>query len=140
MRFIARKRRQAPAIIIVSLIDILIVLLIFLMVTTTFKQHPAIKVAVPESTQVREGATEANLVVTVSDQAPYFYLGQIPVTMDKLQSELATRARRDTNLAVTIRGDTASTWGRIVNVMDAARAARIRHVSAVVRKPGAPSP
>ena len=36
MRFYARKRKQAPAVIIVALIDILIVLLIFLMVTTTF--------------------------------------------------------------------------------------------------------
>jgi biopolymer transport protein ExbD len=138
MRFIARKRRQAPAIIIVSLIDILIVLLIFLMVTTTFKQHPAIKVAVPESSQPREGASEANLVVTVNDKAPFFYLGQIPVTLDKLQNELTARARKDPNVALTIRGDTATTWGRIVIVMDAARAARIRNVSALVRKPGSP--
>ena len=67
MRFSARKRRQPPAIIIVALIDILIVLLIFLMVTTAFKQQPALKLALPESSQaLRTGANEtAPLVVTI---------------------------------------------------------------------------
>ena len=56
MRFYIRKRRQAPAVIIVALIDILIVLLIFLMVTTTFKQQPALKLALPESSQAKRPA------------------------------------------------------------------------------------
>ena len=59
-----------------SLIDILIVLLIFMMVTTTFKQHPAVKLVLPQSSQPREGASEANLIVTVAEQPPYFFLGQ----------------------------------------------------------------
>lgn len=136
MRFIQRKRRQPPAIIIVSLIDILIVLLIFLMVTTTFKQHPAVKLALPESSQPREGASEANLVVTVAEQPPYFFLGQLPVTLDKLKGELAARAARDPEVALTIRGDTAATWGRIVNVMDAAKVAKIHKISALIKAPG----
>ena len=136
MRFLQRKRRQAPAIIIVSLIDILIVLLIFMMVTTTFKQHPAVKLALPQSSQPREGASEANLIVTVAEQPPYFFLGQLPVTIEKLQSELVARLGKDPNVALTIRGDTASTWGRIVQVMDAAKAARVKNVSALVKTGG----
>ena len=38
MRFTTRKRRQAPAVIIISLIDILIVLLIFFITSTHFKK------------------------------------------------------------------------------------------------------
>ncbi len=136
MRFVQRKRRQPPAIIIVSLIDILIVLLIFMMVTTTFKQHPAVKLVLPESNQPREGASEANLIVTVAEQPPYFFLGQLPVTLDKLRGELATRAGRDPNVALTIRGDTAATWGRIVQVMDAAREAKVKKVSALIKQGG----
>ena len=45
MKFSVRKRRTAPAVIIVALIDVLVVLLIFLMVTTTFKQQPLLKLA-----------------------------------------------------------------------------------------------
>ena len=68
MQFYAHKRRQAPAVIIVALIDILIVLLIFLMVTTTFKQQPALKLALPESSQAQKtGASEAPPVVVSID-------------------------------------------------------------------------
>ena len=135
MRFFQRKRRQPPAIIIVSLIDILIVLLIFMMVTTTFKQHPAVKLVLPQSSQPREGASEANLIITVAEQPPYFFLGQLPVTIEKLQGELVARVGRDPNVALNIRGDTAATWGRIVEVMDAARAAQVKNVSALVKTP-----
>ncbi len=39
--------------------DVLIVLLIFLMVTTTFKQQPSLRLALPESSQAqKEGANE----------------------------------------------------------------------------------
>ncbi len=51
MRFLIRKRRTAPAVIIVALIDVLIVLVIFLLVTTTFKQQPSLRLQLPESTQ-----------------------------------------------------------------------------------------
>ena len=45
--------------IIVALIDILIVMLIFIIVTSTFKQQPALKLALPESSQAKKsGATE----------------------------------------------------------------------------------
>ena len=67
MRFYVRKRRQAPAVIIVALIDILIVLLIFLLVTTTFKQQPALKLSLPESSQAQKsGANETPPLVSAS--------------------------------------------------------------------------
>src|SRR5205823_12081600 len=91
MRFVTRKRRQPPAIIIVALIDILIVLLIFLMVTTAFKQQPALKLSLPESSQAQKsGASElAALVVSVDPQGDY-RLGPEgkPVTADQLKAEL----------------------------------------------------
>ncbi len=135
MRFTQRKPRQAPTVIIVSLIDILVVLLIFLMLTTTFKQQPAIKLALPESNQPHAGASEAGLVVTVAKVAPYFYFGPQPVTLDRLRGELALRAKRDPQATLTIRGDTDAALGKVINVMDTAKAAGITHVS-VFTKPG----
>jgi biopolymer transport protein ExbD len=137
MRFHERKRRQPPAIIIISLIDILIVLLIFMMVTTTFKQHPAVTLALPESKQPTEGASENNLVVTVAKQEPFFYLGPKPVTLDQLQIELQSRAAKDPQTLLSIRADTDAPFGRIVQIMDVAKAAHIRTASALVKRPGA---
>ncbi len=136
MQFLTRKHRQPPSVIIVSLIDILIVLLIFLMVTTTFKQQPALKLALPESNQPREGASEAQLVVTVGPSAPHLYLGAQPVTLAELERELAVRAAQNPQVALAIRADAAAPFGQIVRVMDAAKAARIKTVNAFTRAPG----
>jgi len=126
MQFITRKRRQPPPIIIISLIDILIVLLIFLMVTTTFKQQPALKLALPESKQAKQGASDAPLVVTISQHEPYFYLGARPVTLDRLQQELASSAARNPKIVISIRADAKAPLEQVVKVMDAARAANIK--------------
>lgn len=139
MRFYARKRRQPPAIIIVALIDILIVLLIFLMVTTTFKQQPALKLALPESTQaVKSGANEsAPLIVSIDPQGG-LRLGKdaMPVTLERLKSELLTRAAQDPQLRLAISADKAAPWGQIVKVMDVAKEANIKVVNAFMREAG----
>src|ERR1700716_875252 len=108
MRFFIRKRRQPPAIIIVALIDVLIVLLIFLMVTTTFKQRPALKLALPESTQAtKTGANEAApLVVTIDDKGN-LRLGveAKPVTADRLKAGLLEEAGKNPQLKLAISAD-----------------------------------
>src|SRR5512139_2896256 len=111
MQFYTRKRRQAPAVIIVALIDILIVLLIFLMVTTTFKQQPALRLALPESTQAQKtGANEAAPLVVSVDAQGNLRLGTdaTPVTVDRLRSELVSRAQKDPELKLAISADKAA--------------------------------
>jgi len=125
MRFLTHKHAQPPTIIIVSLIDILIVLLIFLMVTTTFKQQPALKLALPESKQAKPGSTENSLLITIAPKPPYFYLGAQSVTFERLQAELQMRSAKTTNLQISIRADTDAPVGQVVKVMDLAKSANI---------------
>jgi biopolymer transport protein ExbD len=132
MQFSTRKRRQAPTVIIVSLIDVLIVVLIFLMVTTTFKQLPAIRVALPASNQPRGGASDNALVVTVPKQGP-LYLKTVPVTMDTLQQRLVEAVRLNPQTTLAIRADTDTPVGLLVKVMDAAKAANIKVASVFTR-------
>ncbi len=141
MRFYVRKRRQAPAVIIVALIDVLIVLLIYLMVTTTFKQQPALRLALPESSQAqRTGAHEnAPLVVSV-DPKGSLRLGPEgkPVTVDRLREELMAAVAKTPDLKLAISADTTAPFGQIVRVMDAAKEAKIKMVNAFTREPGKP--
>src|SRR5512142_2081500 len=98
MRFYSRKRRQAPAVIIVALIDILIVLLIFLMVTTTFKQQPALKLALPESSHaLKTRATESAPLVVSIDEKGILYLGndKKAMTFETFKAELIGAVRKD---------------------------------------------
>ncbi len=127
MHFLERRRRRHPTIIIVALIDVLVVLLIFLVTTTTFKQQPAIRLVLPESRQPREGARVENVVITIAREAPYYYLGQTPVTLDQLQAELKQRAAQNPEASVAVRGDTEAALGRFVTVMDLVKAAGFKN-------------
>src|SRR3954464_5101435 len=105
MRFYMRKRRQAPAVIIVALIDILIVLLIFLMVTTTFKQQPALKLVLPESSQAQQtGAQESPPMVVSIDAEGSMRLGTeaTPVTAERLKTELLASVQKTPDLKLAI--------------------------------------
>ena len=129
MRFTTRKHRQAPAVIIISLIDILIVLLIFLMVTTTFKQFPAVKLALPGVRAPKEGATQNNqtMIVTVDKKEPFFYLNTVPVTLTKLQEEFTRRAAaQGTNTQLAIRSDKEASVDNMLKVVQAAYAAHLK--------------
>jgi biopolymer transport protein ExbD len=141
VRFFVRKRKQTPGVIIIALIDVLIVMLIFLMATTTFRQHPALKLALPQSSQARkEGASpEAALVVSV-DLVGDLRLGSSPkpVTPDDLTTALQIEKLKNPEVQLAIRADEGAPFGRIVRVMDAAKVAGIQTVSAFTRKAGQP--
>ena len=139
MRFTTRKHRAAPAVIIISLIDILIVLLIFLMVTTTFKQFPAVKLALPDAKDVKEGSTQNSqtMIVTVQKTAPHYYLNTVPVTMSKLQEEFSRRASQSTNATVAIRSDKDAPFFTVLDVVKAANSAKIKsQISVFVQNTG----
>jgi biopolymer transport protein ExbD len=135
-----RQRHRAPSVIIVSLIDVLLVVLIFLMVTTTFKKaEPMLKLALPESKQAKAGATDAKpFVIIVTTNAPYFYRGDNPVTLDRLQNELDAATKKDPQLKVTIKADKHSPFGEVIKLIDAAKTANVASINAVTEKTATP--
>jgi biopolymer transport protein ExbD len=136
MQFRAHKRRNAPTVIIVALIDVLIVLLIFLMVTTTFRQQPALRLALPESSSAqRTGESEsAPLIVSIDDKGNLRLGNEArPITVDQLKSELTAQAEKKPDLKVAINADKSAPFGEIIKVMDAAKAAHIKMVNAFTK-------
>jgi biopolymer transport protein ExbD len=139
MKFAVRKHHTPPAVIIVALIDVLIVLVIFLLVTTTFKQVPALQLALPESTQVLKPGYNDNppQVVTIASNSVVF-LGTYPYTIDQLRAQLTAQAEKNPNVKVAVRADRNAPWGTVVAVMDAVKAAHIKLMSAYTKEPGRP--
>ena len=138
MNFSVHKRRRAPSIIIVSLIDVLLVVLIFLMVTTAFKDTPAFKITLPETTQQAPKPGVADnppLIITITTNAPNFYLGKLPVTLDRLRAEIAQRAKENPRLILAIRADDQAAYGNVVKVTEAAQSAEVKEVRTFL-KPG----
>ena len=139
MQFYARKRRQPPAVIIVALVDILIVLLIFLMVTTTFKHQPALKLALPESSQAKKSGAHEDAPLEISiDPKGNLRLGTDakPVTIERFRDELRVAIVKTPDLKLAIRADQMAPFGQIVKVMDVAKEAKIKTVNAYTKETG----
>jgi biopolymer transport protein ExbD len=115
--------------------------LIFLMVTTTFKQQPALKLVLPESSQAQKtGANETPPLVVSIDPKGILRIdsGATPVTVERLKEELLARVAKTPGLQLAISADTAAPFGVIVKVMDAAREAKIKMVNAFTKEAGKP--
>jgi biopolymer transport protein ExbD len=96
-----------------------------------------LRLSLPESTQaLKTGANEdAPLVVTV-DKEGNLRLGteSLPVTNDRLRSELQARAAKNPELKLAISADRAAPWGQIVKIMDAAKEAKIKIANAFMKE------
>ena len=87
MQFRAKKKRSAPSVIIVSLIDVLMVVLIFLVITTTFKERiPALDMTLPASKHAGSSIAESEkpLLVRIEKTAPHIRLSDKSVTASEL--------------------------------------------------------
>jgi biopolymer transport protein ExbD len=132
MRFHVRKRSNTPTVIIVALVDVLVVLLIFLMVTTSFKQQPTLRLALPESSQTRKSGASTNeppFVVSITSNAVIF-LDKTPIPFDTLRARLQAEVAKNPQVKLAINADRYAPFYRIVNVMDIARDLKIKSVSA----------
>ena len=132
MRFLIRKRRNTPTVIIVALVDVLVVLLIFLMVTTTFKQQPSLRLELPKSSQAQKtGATtnEPPFMINITSNA-VVVVDRSPMPFENLKARLQQEVEKNPDLRLAINADKNAPWYRIVNVMDLAKELKIKAVSA----------
>lgn len=129
MRFYTRKRRS-PAIIIVSLIDILAILLIFFIVTTTFrKNQPQLQINLPESKTAEQAPAEKTepLVLRVKTDTE-ITLDDKPVTLDSLADELKTQREQFPNRPIAMQADREAPFGVVVKVLDALKDAGVKNI------------
>lgn len=141
MEFFPRKRKNPPAVIIVALIDVLIVVLIFLLVTTTFKQQPALKLTLPESSQAKtEGSSElAPVYVSIKNDGS-IYLGAKaePVSEATLEERMRQLVAGNPQVRFALEMDEGAPVGSFIKVMDASRAAGLKTPLTIpTRKKGA---
>jgi biopolymer transport protein ExbD len=129
MKFAVRKRR-APSIIIVSLVDILTILLIFFVVSTTFKKdQPEVKINLPESKTADAAPAELDhALVSVSETDEVKLDGQL-IAVDELQKAITDLpATKKSSLA--LQADKKASFGMIIKVMDALKLAGIKNLPA----------
>lgn len=133
MKFAVRKRR-APTIIIVSLVDILTILLIFFVVATTFKKdQPEVQINLPESKTAKKLPAELEHAIVSVDENDEIKLDGRAISVDQLQG--AVRDLSDTRKsALALQADRKASFGTIIKVMDALKLAGVRNLPAFTRE------
>jgi biopolymer transport protein ExbD len=131
---IAVRKRRAPSIIIVSLVDILTILLIFFVVSTTFKRdQPEVQINLPDSKTSTKASSELeHAVVSVSENDEVRLDGQV-IAVDQLEESVKNLpATRRSTLA--LQADKKATFGTIIKVMDALKLAGVKNLPAFTRE------
>lgn len=127
------RSRRRPTLNVTSLIDVLFLLLIFLMVSSTFVEHPAIELDLPEA-GTAEGTRVDSLTLAVARDGALFVDGE-PLELAALEPRLAEAVGADPELLLVLEADRGVDYGRVVAALDAARAAGVRRISAFTREP-----
>jgi biopolymer transport protein ExbD len=131
---IAVRKRRAPSIIIVSLVDILTILLIFFVVSTTFKRdQPEVQINLPESKTSTKASSELqHTVVSVNENDEVRLDGQ-PIAVDDLEAAVRNLSgtRRST---LALQADKKASFGTIIKVMDALKLAGVKNLPAFTRE------
>jgi biopolymer transport protein ExbD len=132
MKFAVRKRR-APSIIIVSLVDILTILLIFFVVSTTFKKdQPEVQINLPESKTATNAPAELEHAIVRVYQNDEIQLDGKPIAVEDLENAVRNlpETRRST---LALQADKKASFGTIVKVMDALKLAGIKNLPAFTK-------
>jgi biopolymer transport protein ExbD len=133
MKFAVKKRR-APSIIIVSLVDILTILLIFFVVSTTFKRdQPQVQINLPDAKTATQAPAELEHAIVTVDQNDDIKLDGRAVLADELEN--AVRDLPETRKSsLALQADKKASFGTIIKVMDALKLAGVKNLPAFTRE------
>lgn len=131
MKFYTKKRR-APVLIILPLIDILAILLIFFIVTSTFKKRqPQMQINLPDSKTAAEASDmEKEPVLLRVRGAEEISLDDRPVPIASLAQSLREILIAQPGRPLALQADREAPFGIVVQVLDALKEAGIKNIPA----------
>ena len=129
----------------INLVDILLNLLIFFIASTTFRVASnapnAVKVTLPEARTAEEIGKEkmAHLSIKVTPDDK-IYLDNRPVGLADLEKSLQDAKAKNPDVRLEFSADEKARYGTVMPIVDAARAAGIRDITAFTQKPTKSAP
>ena len=131
------KSLRPPAIRLINLVDVLFILLIFFIATTTFRLSlpTAVKLALPEAKTAEEiGREKVDRVSIAVGADEIVYLDNKPIALNALEKSLREAKAKNPQVQVQFSADKSVTYGTVVAIVDAARAAGISDLTAFTKK------
>jgi biopolymer transport protein ExbD len=116
---------------VISLIDVMLTLLMFFVMTTTFVQHSAMKVALPQASETLQDAQQNPLVVMIGSDSHYYVNNNevLNPTVDTIKEAVVHAVGDDRERAVILRADAAAPYQAVVTAMDALGQLGMTHLS-----------
>jgi biopolymer transport protein ExbD len=116
---------------VISLIDVMLTLLMFFVMTTTFVQHSAMKVALPEASETQQDMQRTALVVLVDANSRYYVDNNevLNPSIDTLKEAIGRIAGDDRERTVILRADAMTPHQAVVTAMDALGQLGFTHLS-----------
>ena len=116
---------------VISLIDVMLTLLMFFVMTTTFVQHSAMKVALPQASDTEQEMERSPLVVMIDSNSRYYVDNNevLNPSVDTLKEAIARIGGGDRDRAVILRADAMTPHQAVVTAMDALGQAGFTHLS-----------
>lgn len=127
-----RKRWLTTTLDITPLVDVIFQLLIFFFYTANFIQNPNIPVNLPTASADQVATDRKDRVVTIRKDGTLVFDGK-PMDLKALKVRLSRLAAMNKNMKLLIRSDSSGQVGRLVSVMEAARAAGLRRFGIATR-------
>lgn len=135
--FETTKSHRTPVIRVINLVDVLFILLIFFIATTTFRANSptAVKLVLPEAKTAEEVGREKveRLSIAVSSDET-IYLDNKPIALSTLEQTLRDAKEKNPKVQVQFSADKTVSYGTVVAIVDAARAAGIPDITAFTKK------
>jgi biopolymer transport protein ExbD len=131
MQIYVRKRKR-PVINITSLIDVVFLLLIFFMVSTTFAEHPGIKLELPTASTAEPSKLEP-LTLTL-DKKGTMFLNDVRVGDKELRAALEAEAKKP-DATLVLKADRGVPYGYVIQAMDISRQSGIRRIVSLTETP-----
>ena len=133
MNFRAAKKGHSLIINITSLIDVMFLLLIFFMVTSTFRNQPAINLVLPRSSTASE-TVDTPTIVFLTDGGQV-YLNDRPLAREDLPLALEQLHATTGDDRIVLRADEDASHGRVVEMIDTIKQSGFTRVSLSARQP-----
>jgi len=135
---LGRTREDDFEINVISLIDVMLTLLMFFVMTTTFVQHAALKVTLPEASETTQESRQNPLVVMIGADSRYYVDNNevLNPNVDNLKEAIARIAGDSREQPVILRADAMTPHQAVVTAMDALGQLGFTHLSIATSRSG----
>ncbi|HXD83577.1 MAG TPA: biopolymer transporter ExbD [Rudaea sp.] len=128
---LSAQRQDEFEINVISLIDVMLTLLMFFVMTTTFVQHSALKVTLPQASETLEDAPKNPLIVMIGADSRFYVDNNEVLNPDvaTLKQAIEHIAGDSRDQPVILRADAMTPHQAVVTAMDALGQLGFTHMS-----------